>query len=149
MEQPRINTFLTPIAIRMLTACATTLLVKIILSFGTAPGVATAVSLGVGIGTYLTSGQRYMVTETALKIRITLRTFTYPFAESSFRLERVEGLKSVIACFRPQGYVLYITVSGKKEQRVSPVLADSDAEALLKLLREKTKVREGGQAPTS
>lgn len=142
MEETRINTFLTPIAIRLLTACATILLVKIILSFGTAPGVATAVSLGVGIGTYLTSGQRYMVTENSLKIRITLRTFTYPFTDAAFRLERVSGLKSFLSCFRLHGYVLYITLPGKKEQRVAPVLAESDAEALLQLLREKVTVRE-------
>ena len=144
MEESRINTFLTPIAIRLLTACATILLVKVILSLGTPPGVATAISLGVGIGTYLTSGQRYMVTDKALKIRITLRTFTYPFADSAFRLERVDGLKSFVSCFRLNGYVLFITVSGKKEQRVAPVLVESDAEALLKLLREKTDVREDG-----
>lgn len=143
METIRINTFLTPISIRLLTACATILLVKLILSLGTAPGVATAVSLGVGIGTYLTSGQRYMVAESALKIRITLRTFTYPFADSVFRLKRVSGLKSFMSCFRLNGYVLFITAPGKKEQRVAPVLAESDAEALLSLLREKVTVREG------
>lgn len=141
-NEVRINTFLTPIAIRMLTACATILLVKVILSFGTHPGTATALSLGVGIGTYLTSGQRYMVAETAFKVRITLRTFTYPFADAVFRVERVSGLKSFLSCFRLDGYVLHIAVPGKKEQRVAPVLAASDADALLALLQEKTAVRE-------
>ena len=142
METVRINTFLTPISIRLITACATILLVKLILSLGTAPGVATALSLGVGIGTYLTSGQRYMVTESALKIRITLRTFTYPFKDAAFRMERLTGLKSFFSCFRLNGYVLFVTLPGKKEQRIAPVLAESDAEALLQLLREKVAVPE-------